>query len=253
MKKFIIIFLFLFLIVGGGVLFYLYQYTEVFGEKLFSSKIQSISITYTSGLALEQAYALNQEKEIVPYHTISCNKEEIKLLKRAFRQLQVREDHDEDALQYEIVVNKNIHFYVGEKMGMIVRGKKKTYVKIPDGAFDEIENLLVQKDKKYLKTISYQDATIKIDGALIPITHKENLEYLEEYSSYYPISMDADYKQYDGGAIAQIDLGEESIYLYSSKIGYVKEKENSTYVIFQNDLLELVKEIYDVSTVSVEK
>lgn len=255
MKKFIIPIILVIIIVGIGVCFYLYQFTEVFGKKILPPSISSISIQYTPGLALDDALALNtQEKEVIKPITLSLNKDEVNYLEKSFRNVKKISKAGKDLKkQYEITINKNITISVYEDGALVERGKTKTSIKIPTEALGIIADAVEIHNEEVVKKLSFEKIILKYQGSSITVTEEENLRYLKEYLTYYPVTLEGDYKTYHNGYDMEIILDDTTrIYLYSSNLSYISlkegEKDVSTYAFISHDLYHLVQQIFDIST-----
>ena len=238
-----------------GVLL-LYQFTEIFGKKVIPVKVNSITLRYTPGYDVKTAESLNTDKEkFIEVQEIKLKGDDLQRIKRAVRKIKNYSSSTSEAIvdQYELIINNDVVVEVGEAKGIVVQGKKSTSVIIPSSTYQEIEKIVDDNNKKVLKTISTDTVTVKLEGASISIQNKDNLKYIKEYLFYYPVSIKEDYKKYDDGYKIEMILDQNvHLYLYNDKIGYLSQKDGetdtSTYVVFTNNMFDLIQKIYETST-----
>ena len=255
-KKIIIIIIIAIMILGGVGGFLLYQYTELFGKKLIPLKIQSIEIQYIPGYDLGTGEQFNTEgKNVVEVQNISLKGSELNSFKKELKKIKKSTTKNEElySIQYRIVLNKKTIIKVGNEVGDIQKGKNFTPLVIPKSTLSEIEKIVDKNNKKALTKITTENVTAKLDGASITIKNKNNLNYIYDYLSYYPIQITEDYTKYEGGYKTTLILDNNTkVYLYNDHIGYISQKEGeqdtSTYGIFTKNLYELIQDIYKVST-----
>ncbi|MBP5679164.1 MAG: hypothetical protein J6X28_05020 [Bacilli bacterium] len=254
-KKIIVMVILIILILLGVGGFLLYRYTEVFGKKLIPLKMNSIVIQYAPGMELDQANKMNEgEKPVIEIQEMTLKGAEKKEVQKALSKIQKDKGSKEIFQdQYEVIINKKITLQVGNGVGYLQEGKKKTKVMIPDSTLETLNEIVGQNKKKVLKDIAFEKAQLKIEGASITVQNKDNIQLLKEALTYYPLTIESDYATYDEGYKAEVILdGTTHIYLYSNKIGYLitkdGETEIKTYVIFINDLYDFIQSIYKVST-----
>ena len=237
-------------LLGAGV-YYLYQYTEVFGKKVIPVKMDSVVVRYVPGYDFDDVNKLNTgEKEVVPIQEVSLTKKEIKEIQSILRGTSSIDSSKKEIsnYKYEIVINKKTTIYVQQKKGFVTTDNKTNTIIIPNRLHTTIDFILQKNNKKVLKTPEFQDVVLKLEGSSITVKNKDNLKYIKDYISYYPISMDGDYKIYNNGYKAEVILdGKTHIYFYSSKIGYIQENDAKTFVIFSEDLYDLIHQIYEKS------
>jgi len=246
MKKLIPIIILLLLIIGGAVGFYLYQYTEVFGKKIIPIKYKTATLNYVPGFNLDKAVEMNKEKEVVTIQTIK--KKDLDEVLKELKKVKKSESKKEVVTNYQINIDKVV-INIGEKYGTVTNGKKVTKIKVTDALINRIQEVTENNNDGIIKELTTEAVKVKLDGASITIKNEDNLKYIKNDLYYYPIQLDADYKVYDEGYKAELQLDNNiKIYLYSNNIGYVVNGEEKTYGIFQDDLLDLVNQIYEIST-----
>lgn len=245
--------LFVILIVCG-VVFYLYQYTEVFGKKVIPAKVESIQIQYVPGIDFKTIQKLNEKEEVVKVEKVSLSKEEIKSIKKHLSR--VRESSIKkqsiDVESYQLVINDKIILHIGDEFGIVENGKKTTNVSISNEVIETIQNITNKNNKKILKKIETENIIVKLEGSSITLKDKDNLKNVQESLTYYPISLKEDYKNYqDGYKIEMILDNNTKVYLYESSIGCIVQKNNeettNTYAIFTNGTYDLIQNIYKIS------
>lgn len=247
MKKVIPIIILILLIIIGAVCFYLYEYTEVFGKKLIPISYKTAKLDYVPGYNLDKAKELNTEKEVVQIQTIK-KKDLDEVLKELKKVKESKSKKEVDTL-YEIVLDDKVTIKIGKNYGTVIKGKKETKIKIPEALISRIEDVVDNNNNEVIKELTTDTVTAKLDGASINIKNEDNLKYIKKYLKYYPITMDADYKKYDEGYKAELILDNNvKVYLYSNRIGYIINGEEKTYGIFQDDVYDLINQIYEVST-----
>lgn len=246
MKKVIPIIILVLLIIGGAVCFYLYQYTEVFGKKIIPINYKTATLSYVPGYSLDAAKEMNKEKEVVQVQTIK--KKDLEQVLKELKKVKKSESKKDIVTNYEITLDKVI-VKIGDKYGTVTKGKNVTKIKVTDSLISRIEEVVDNNNNGLIKELTTDTATVKLDGASISIKNEDNLKYIKKELNYYPITMDADYKKYDEGYKAELQLDNSvKVYLYSNRIGYIVNDEEKTYGIFQEDLLDLLNQIYEVST-----
>ena len=248
MKKWLLITIIIIILLTGGTLFYLYEYTNVFHSKLIP-KINTITLNYAPGYDYEKALEKNKENEFIKIQTIKLNEEEIKTIKKDIKNIIESTPKKKDFETYkELVINKDTQLIIGEKYAKIIKNNKTTYVKIPNALVKDTDTIVDKNNEKVLETIKYEKATIKKDGAVINITNEDNIKLIKDAIPYYRINQTDDYLTYDNGYKELLILNDNiNIYLYSSNIGYIKSTE-SYYVILPNNLENVINSIYEVST-----
>ena len=252
MKKGIIFTIIIVLLLGIGI-FLLYQFTEVFGEKLVPIKIEQMTIDYVPGYSLEETKTLNQKKEVVKVQTISISGKDFKKMKSEMHFFTKKNFTKKQfgGHQIDLHINKDVTIQVGNGYGYVIKKGKKTKIKIPNRTMNVIHQIIRKDQKKRVQSIETESVTVKLEGASITIKNAENLGNIQKYLSYYPILLEDDYKTFDNGYLAELILDKnQKVYLYSSKLGYIINGEEQEYGIFQEDLYNLVKKIYDYSVQS---
>ena len=236
-------------------LYCLYEYTELFGKKIIPITIDSVSVQYTPGYDMKEATVFNEdEKKTIEIQTLKLKGDNLKAIKKCLRKVKKGKNVSGDIFHdsYDVIVNDKITVQMGDGIGYVQKGKNRTKVTIPSRCYEEVGKLVEKNNKKVVKTLSSETYQIKIDGASINVQNKDNKEYLQDALSYYPVSIDAPYDTYEEGYKAELILdSDRKVYFYSEKIGYILQKEGeqdtSTYVVFINDLYDLVNQIYQKS------
>lgn len=249
MKKGLLITLVVIIILTGGTIFCLYEFTDIFHSRLIP-KISNITLNYAPGYNYEQALSKNtKDNEFIKIQSLKLKENDIKTLKKDIKAIKEATPKNKDfEATKELVIDKDTKLIIGEKYAKLVKGKKTTYVKVPNSLVNDTDKLVEENNKKVLENLTYEKGTIKKDGAVINITNEDNIKLIKEALPYYKINQQDDYLTYDGGPKELIILNDTiTIYLYSSNIGYIKSTENY-YVIFPNNLEEIVNSIYEVST-----
>ena len=258
---FIVLGVILFIVLAGVGFFCVYQFTDVFGGKVIPKKIDSITIRYAPGYNIATAEALNAKEKYIEFQEVSLTGDEFKNMKTQLSKIREKKEkstQETDQLEmvdnYEVLVNKKIKLLVGDKYGMVVDGKKKTTVVLSNSFTTQLQKIVDKNNKKVIKTIPTENVFIKMEGASIQIKSKSNLKLIQDALSYYPVNINADYKNYDDGYHVEVILDNNVIlYLYKdSALGYLsmKEGENdlSTFVVLQDNLYDLIQQIYETST-----
>lgn len=242
------------LILVCGGLYYLWEYTEVFGKKVIPLKIESIVVQYTPGFSLKEAETFNQdEKKSVEVQKIPLKGEQLKDVQRVIHGIKKGKGTSEKIFHddFEVIINDKVTVQMGEDVGYVIQGKNKTKVKIPSSCYEEVLKIVEKNNKKVITKISSDAITVKLDGAKMSIQNKDNLQYIHDALSYYPVAIDIPYAEYEEGYQAEIILSDKTLYLYKDRIGYLVQKEGeqdtSTYVVLMDDLLDLVQQIYQKS------
>ena len=249
-KKIIFIIIGLLIVIGIAVCFCLYQFTEVFGKKIIPVKIDTITLRYTPGYDLATAESLNTEEvPFIEVQEIKITGNDLKNIKKALRKVKKATSSKSEAIvvNYELIINNNVKLEVGENLGFIKKGKKNTEVTIPTQLLEEIQRIVEKNNKKVLKVINSGAVTAKLEGASISIKNENNLKYINDILEYYTVTITEDYKKYDNGYKIELILDNDChVYIYS-KVGYIKQKEESGYVVFTKDLYQLIEDIYNKS------
>lgn len=254
-KKVIIVVVVILLLLGvfGGIC--LYQFTEVFGKKVFPTKIDSIVVRYAPGYSLTELDEMNtKEHTVIEVQEVKITGDELQYLKKNLKTLKEDNTKSSEAIldDYEVIVNKKIVMKVNENIGYVNRDKSNTRVKLPNSILNTIQDIIDRNNEEILESISFENITLKLNGASISVKEKENIEYLQKYLSYYPISLEENYKTYKDGYDVEIILNPYTrIYLYGSNVGYIFQNEGeidtSTFVVFPKDLYHLIEQIYNTS------
>ncbi|MBR3211241.1 MAG: hypothetical protein IKF71_04830 [Bacilli bacterium] len=255
MKKGVFIAIVLAIILGTVGIIYLYQYTEVFGKKLIPLKIESIEVQYIPGYDIEAAEQfISDEKVKIDVQKIQITGEDLITLKKELRDVRKSKQKNEELypVRYKVIINEDLIMKVGNAAGDLQKDKEIKPIIVPASLDSHIEKLIDDNNKSVVKKISTETVKIKMEGASITIKSQDNLTYVKESLNYYPIHIDEDYKNYEGGYKITLFLDNNvQVYLYNEKIGYIAQKDGdkdiSTYAIFTEDLYELINKIYDVS------
>ena len=250
MKKVLVILLVIIIILGGGC-FFLYQYTDVFGKKIIPNSINSITIRYIPGYNLDAGEALNKEKECVKIQEIKLKDSDLIAVKKALRGIKKNSSQNKNKLvdKYEVVINNDIVLKINNEKSLLKSGKEEIVVKVPSNSLDLFSDYINKNNKKILKSIDFKNIVLKMEGSSITIKNKDNIGYIKDYLLYYPITLEADYKQYENGYKIDMVIDDKThIYLYNSNIGYLISGDNKTYILFTEDLYSLLYDIYKVST-----
>ena len=254
-KKIILIIVVVVLILLGVGGYCLYQFTEVFGKKLIPIKINSLIIDYVPGYDFNEANSFNQEEnQKIEIQKISLKGEELKIIQKELKKIQESSASKKDFYyKYEITINKKVTLQVGnDSNGYLLEGKKKTQVSIPKTTLQKIDAIVEENNEKVISTLSSESFQIKMDGASISLKNPDNIKYIKNSLDYYPITVEHDYHTFQDGYRVELLLDNNiKVYLYDSKIGYILQKDGetdkSTFVIFTDDLYDLVQKIYNVS------
>ncbi len=249
----ILIIVLVFILIGGGV-YYLWEYTEVFGKKLIPIKVESITIQYTPGFSVKDANTFNQdEKKTVEKQVLSLKGNDFKNLKRVVKGIKKGKNLSGEVFkdEAEIIINDKITVQISDGVGYVQKGKSKTKVKVPHSCYEEVMKMIDKNNQKVIQNFTAEAVTVKIDGASIAIKNPDNLKYINDSFAYYPVTIDIPYSEYENGYQAEIILNDKRIYLYKDRIGYIVQKEGeqdtSTYVVFIEDLYDLIQQIYQKS------
>ena len=251
MKKSILIILTIIILLAGGTLFYLYKYTDIIHTRLIP-KIESLTIVYSPAYDYEAALKKNTDDlEFIKLQEIKIAKKDLEEMKTDMKG--IKEIKDKKA-KYEVIgeikINKDTRLVMGQKRGKLIdKDNKETYVKIPSSLSSKVMKYIEDNNKKVFETPKYEKGVIKKDGAVINLTNKNNIEILKEALPYYRINQSDDYLTFDGGFKELLVLNDNmDIYLYSKdNIGYIKTGDQAYYVIFPNNLEEIVRTIYEIS------
>ena len=248
MKKWLLITLTVIILLTGGTLFCLYEFTNIFHSKLIP-RINTITLKYAPGYDYEKALEKNKESEFIKIQSIKLSETDIKAIKKDLKSIIEATPKDKNfATTNELEIDKDTQLVIGEKYAKLIKNKKTTYVKIPNSLVKDTNDLIEKNNNKVLEKISYEKGTIKKDGAVINITKEDNIELIKNALPYYRINQTDDYLTYDNGYKELLILNDNiNIYLYSSNIGYIKTNE-PYYVIFPNNLEKVINSIYEVST-----
>ena len=248
MKKIIIpiVVILILLLVGGGI-YYLYQYTEIFGKKIIPTKINELSILYVPEYDLDKAKTNNDIEGVeIKIQEIVVSGKELNELKKELRKISKSEKDFSDFKDIvEISINNKTVIKINDKIGYV----DKTKVNIPSQLKNDIDVLIEKNNKKILKTNKFESIVLKMEGSSITVKNKDNLKYLRDSLKYYPITLPADYKTFSDGYIIEVILDNQThIYLYEkTNVGYIQQGEEKTFAIFTGDFKEIIKQIHDVS------
>lgn len=244
----------LLLAIAGVTVFCLFQYTEVFGKKIIPLNIKSVSIQYVPGYDLDTVATYNEKEEVLPIQNIKLSGKDLTSFKGQVSK--IRENKVKTTTKilhhYNVVINDNVTVEVGDGMGYVLNGKRKKEVIIPNSTMNAILSIIEKNNKKILKNLTTENVTLKLEGSSISVKNEDNLKYIKESLSYYPISIKEEYKNYQGGYKVEMVLDNNvKVYFYESGIGYISQKDGetdtSTYAIFIDNVYELAEQIYKVS------
>ncbi len=247
MKKVIIVLLVLIIILCGGG-FALYQFTDVFGSKMIPKDIKSISINYIPGYDYDTGNKLNtKDKKVVEVQTIKLSNEQIKEVKKYLRRIKEKKTSKKDLPdRYEVVINDKITIKVNGESSIM----NNKVVQMPKDLVNLLDLYIEDNNKQVLKTIDFKTVLFKLDGSVITVSNKDNIEYIKNSVNYYPITLEADYKTYNNGySIEMVFDNKIHLYLYKdSNIAYLDNEGTKSYVILTEELYDLLIDIYKVST-----
>lgn len=240
------------MILMGGAFFYLYQYTEVFGDKLIPVNINKVSIYYVPGYSLDEANLLNIEKEVVKKQEIKLSSEERKEIIKYFRKIKGKEKQSKknNKKLYEININNTI-LEISEKDGLVTRKNKKNAVKISQDLYNYIEELINKDQQELVKKYEFEEASFLYNKTTINI--KNNVKLIKDQLVFYPIEIEEDYNNYNNGYEMSLTIDQKlHVYLYNNKIAYIVDQRGETedkyYAICVNRLYEILYKIYEKST-----
>ena len=248
MKKVIIIVLLVIVFIIGGV-FALYQFTDLFGSKIIPKDIKTITINYYPGYNYDTGSKLNtKDKKVIEEQTIKLTKEQINEAKKYLRRIKEKQLKTKTQLldRYEVIINDDITIKIDNEDSIM---NNKT-IQIPKDGVKLFDLYIEDNNKKVLKTIDFKTVLFKLDGSVITVSNKDNIEYIKNSLSYYPITLDNDYKTYNNGyKIEMIFDNKTHLYLYEkTNIAYLTSDDNKGYVVLTDELYSLLEEIYKVST-----
>ena len=211
--------------------------------------MNKVEIEYVPGLDYIKAEEMNQEETTeIEIQKITLKDKDLNTVKKQLNRISQEIKKKEFTILYKIQIDKNNTLYLGEKTGILKVKDKETYFEIPNNLKQTLSDIISKNNDKILTKTSFEKFTIKKAGAAITLTNKDNIKIAENALPYYKITMQKDYANYDEGFISTIFIDDDiTIYLYSNNIGYIKNKEESFYVIFPYNLEDAVSSIYNIS------
>ena len=256
-KRIVIITIISILIIMGITSVLLYNYTELFGKKLLSLKINSITIQYIPEIDLKSVETINKETQsTLEVQEIKLSKEEIKNLQKEFNKIKkIKKEKISDEIYVEILIDKKSTLFIGNKKSYIKENNSISKISIPTNLFNKIYNIIEKNNKKIQKRIELKEAIIKNDQATITISNENNKKTLKEKLIYYPINLDIDYNTYQNGYKYELIINNNiEIYLYEGyegKIAYIidksEEETKNYYAIFPKNTYTTIQKIYETS------
>ena len=251
MKKALLIIIPIIILLLGGLFYYLYEYTNVFHNKLIPT-VDSIAIEYAPGMNYTEAQEKNKDLEtpMIQIQTITLKEKNIEKIRKELKTIKENMDSKKENTTYlaKLNINKDEVLYVGEKLGLLQSKKKEKKVTITNSLFNEITTLIDKNNEKVLETFTFEKCVIKKDGAAITLTNENNFKIMKNALPHYKVNIDNDYLTYESGIDGTVTLdGSTIIYLYQSNIGYIKTAETAYYAIFPYELKEAVESIYKKS------
>ncbi|MBQ3307723.1 MAG: hypothetical protein IJG68_06000 [Bacilli bacterium] len=250
MKKILLIIIPIVIILLGGVFFYLYEYTNVFHNKLIPT-INSVAIEYAPGMNYSEAEEKNKNLEtpMIEMQTISLKDKKFEKIKKELKRIKENTDSKKDNTYLaKLMINKNEVLYVGKKVGILQYKKKEKKVIITNSLLNDITTLIDKNNEKILETISFEKCVLKKDGASITLTNENNFKIIKNSLPHYKVSIADNFLTYENGIEGTVTLDDQTIiYLYNSNIGYIKTAEKEYYAIFPYELKNAVESIYKKS------
>jgi len=219
----------------------------------FKNKIipnmNKLQIEYVPGMDYNKVEELNTvETTKIEIQTIKLSEQDQNKLKKNINKISEKIKKKDFEILYKIEIDKNNVLYLGKETGKLQSKDKSTFFEVPTPLYQVLKELEDKNNDKILTKLSFEKFTIKKAGAGITLTNKDNIKIVKTALPYYKITMQDDYSNYDNGYKETIYIDDDiTIYLYSNNIGYIKNKEESTYVIFPYNLEDAVNSIYNIS------
>ena len=211
--------------------------------------MNKVQIEYVPGFDFNKAEEMNKtETTKIEVQKTNLSEQEQKKLKKQINKISKKTKKKDFEVLYKISIDKNNTLYLGKEIGIIQKKNKDTYLEIPASLNEYITELIEKNNEKILTKITFNSFTIKKSGAGITLTNEDNIKIVQKALPYYKITLQGDYSSYDNGYQATIYIDDDiTIYLYNDNIGYIKNKDESFYVIFPYNLYEAIDSIYRIS------
>ena len=251
MKKYIPVIVTIIIVILLIGTYYLYNFTNVFGNKVIPTKISSCVINYIPGL---NEQVLDKDgKEIITLEEVKLDDNSLKEISKKLRVVNKKDGKIKDnAYIATIVINKDYKLFIGENNGYVEYNNKKNNVSIPNSLYNYIYDLIKENDSKLFKELTYKDITIHGDGSKILVSNEKNISAIKDKLKYYNITLEDDFVIYNGGYKYTLKLDDvTTILLYDNNVGYLdigNQDSLNGYVVFKNGLYDIINEIYNISS-----
>lgn len=251
MKKFLAIFVPILLLVIFVGVFFLYNYTEIFGKKIIPIKVNNVSIMYYPN---KMDNILDKDgNSVVSEQEIKISSKNLKEVSSLLKKVKINKNKiSNKTFLSRVIINKDYILYINEKEGYIKNKKDNTNVVIPNSLYNYVYTKIEENNNKIFNKIDLKNIIIHGSGTKISVNNKDNLKILKESINYLPININEDFDKYNDGYKYTLDIDDNThLFIYSNNVGYLTYTNDSSqnkYVILKKDVYKIVNEIYDIST-----
>ncbi len=245
MKKKIIIFIIVLIIICISIvclfgLKYFYNIKEN-NDYLLPDKIETIDLRYAPLYNISTANALNSTNNFINFQTIKLNDNDFVEISNIIKTL--KEDksfYDCDCIifdELELIVNDSYKITVGSDWGEVEINNDKFPVKISSELYDKLINIEKINNDKIFNKIETNNISVLKENENINIIDEAKKEEIISNTKYLKVNINDDYETYDDGYIYTLNFDNNvSLYIYNSKIGYLKSDAESTFIIMDGDI-----------------
>lgn len=219
---------------------YFYQ-TKENNDYLLPNKIETIELRYAPLYNISTANDLNSTNNFINFQTIKLNDNDFVEIYNIIKNL--KEDksfYDCDCIifdELELIVNDSYKITVGSDWGELEINNDKYPIKISSELYDKLINLEKINNEKIFNKIETNNISVSKENENVNIIDEAKKEEIILNTKYLKVNINDDYETYDDGYIYTLNFDNNvSLYIYNSKIGYLKSDTESTFIIIDGDI-----------------